>query len=241
MATRPRVPERLSRSSTAVKLLLGILILTAICLIVSENLRKNAEQASEPGARQRFHPTATQHPADETDDPAGFKRELRKPAEPPPTVRRDVRILKDEIKTKIRDFEKSRCRTLANFSNDLYDHVLVAVDPPTDEEKKEVRNLMGSLLRECEDSQRQDFDRYLTELDRNYDPLGKLGKRAFFVIISQGDGVSRYSAYSFQVEDFETLPEMLDPKGGKSYKMKNARWYQNPKGGIVERLSHIMR
>jgi hypothetical protein len=43
------------------------------------------------------------------------------------------------------------------------------------------------------------------------------------------------------VDDFESLPEKLDPNRDVPYSMENAKWYQNPDGGVLNRLREIMR
>jgi len=146
----------------------------------------------------------------------------------------------DLIKNVMQKSEAERCRVLATYSDDNSDFTLVAIDPPNPDQIAEAREAISTLASECEKDFISDLDKRVTMMIEEYDPFGTMGRRAFFVTISKGDTDLHCSAFLFSVDNFEGLVEIVDPKSKIPYSMKNARWYQNPKGGVLDRLRDIM-
>ena len=154
---------------------------------------------------------------------------------------RSLPAIKSEIKTVMQKQEAKRCRILKSYSDGTSDFTLVAVDLPNSEQAEEIRHAISIAKSDCSKSHHQELDDTITKLISEYDPFGTMGKRAFFVTVSKDNSAPHCSAFLFTVDDFESLPEKLDPNRDVPYSMENAKWYQNPNGGVLNRLREIMR
>lgn len=148
--------------------------------------------------------------------------------------------LRSMLNEAVKAQEAERSRVIAEYAHEGNKIILVAVDLPTKEQVKFVRSEIASLMSACRKSELEVFDSYVDEVISEFDPFGLSGRKALLVTISDEGQHPHTSALVFPVSNFEGLPEALDPKNSNAFKAKRARWYQNPKGDRLERMSHLM-
>ncbi len=149
--------------------------------------------------------------------------------------------LKKRMEIFFQEQEARRCRTLAEYDHDGANIYIVAVDPPDIETIKWTRKMIASLAESCKKGDLQAFDDHVQNLISTYDPFGTLGKKAFYISISENSGKQEMSGFVFPVDTFDGLSRSLDPNSGERFVMKHAKGYLNSDSGTLHRFRAIIR